>query len=134
MTPGTVVLRGARNKSWIVHGLVVAACLCSSQAAGTAAGYRGMLHPFTGARRTTLPPVGKHGKPQTFQCANGPGKRKEPRPTCWVHPRRSFGCFAHNFLVPRRLHGLEIRMCASDLPHEGTPGWVWRVRCGDLTL
>ena len=51
------------------------------------AGYRGASSE-TGARRN---PRDKHDTSETFQCANGPGKRKEWRSTCWV----DVGIFAH---------------------------------------
>ena len=68
---GTDILRGARNKSWIV----VTACLCSARRAIAA------LHPKQAHDAT---PVTNTAHLKLFQCANGPGKRKEWRSTCWV--------------------------------------------------
>ena len=61
---GTVILRGARNKSWIA----VTACLCSARRAIAA------LHPKQAHDAT---PVTNTAHLKLFQCANGPGKRKE---------------------------------------------------------
>ena len=85
MPSGTVVcvvLRGARNESRIA----VVAYLRSARRAIAA------LHPKQ-AHDATLVTNTTH--PKLVQCANGPGKRKELRLTCWV----SVGIFAHLFYV-----------------------------------
>ena len=85
MPPGTVVLRGARNGSWIV----VTACLHSARRAIAA------LHPKQAHDAT---PVTNTAHLKLVQCANGPGKREELRATCWVDEklrRTIVGILAH---------------------------------------
>ena len=68
MPSGTVILRGARNKSLIV----VTACLRSARRAIAA------LHPKQAHDAT---PVTNTAYPKLFQCANGPGTGKAKRMT-----------------------------------------------------